>query len=352
MSTKARSDSLCTLLAALVAGIFLPVPAVGAETAAEQGPPQSAVVFTVHDPAAVEAFGARPTRVRSMLDRGVMALTGQASVETAWRALVSSNDVVGLKVYSLPGPYSGTRPAVVGGVIEGLLAAGMRPTNIVIWDRHLSSLRQAGYHRIAEQYGVRIAGAIQSGYDRDTHYENPVLGNLVWGDVEFGQTGDVLGRKSFVSNLVSRQLTKHIVIAPLLNHTAAGVSGTLMSLALGSVDNVARFENHPERLAVAVPEIYALPELSDRVALCIVDALLCQYEGNDKVRLHASVTLNELRFSLDPVALDVLSIQEIERQRAFANVPRSKPNQELYTNAALLELGVADPKNIQVKPVP
>jgi hypothetical protein len=48
----------------------------------------------------------------------------------------------------------------------------------------------------------------------------------------------------------------------------------------------------------------------------------------------------------------VLSIQEIERQRAFANVPRSKPNQELYTNAALLELGVADPKNIQVKPVP
>jgi hypothetical protein len=61
--------------------------------------------------------------------------------------------------------------------------------------------------------------------------------------------------------------------------------------------------------------------------------------------------LNELRFSRDPVALDVLSLQELERQRQAANAPVAKSNHELYSNAALLELGVNDLKRIQVETV-
>jgi hypothetical protein len=138
----------------------------------------------------------------------------------------------------------------------------------------------------------------------------------------------------------------------LLNHNLAGVSGNLYSLASGSVDNFARFESDPGRLAIAVPEIYALPELSDHVVLNIVDALICQYEGGERGLLHYSATLNELRFSRDPVALDVLSIQELERQRSSSRAPAIKAAMELYNNAALLELGVSDPKAIQVERIP
>jgi hypothetical protein len=134
----------------------------------------------------------------------------------------------------------------------------------------------------------------------------------------------------------------------LLNHNLAGVSGNLYSLASGSVDNFARFESDPGRLATAVPEIYALKELSDRVVLNIVDALICQYEGGERGLLHYSATLNELRFSRDPVALDVLSIQELEHQRRSSHAPEVKPTLELYNNAALLELGVSEPKAIHV----
>src|SRR5437588_3880182 len=158
-----------------------------------------------------------------------------------------------------------------------------------------------------------------------------------------------VGRKSFVSKVVSRDLTKIINLSPLLNHNLAGVSGNLYSLAVGSVDNVARFEADAARLATAIPEIYALPVLSDRVVLNIVDALICQYEGGELSRLHYSATLNELRFSKDPVALDVLSIQELEHQRELAKAPTLKPGLELYNNAALLELGVSDPQKIQVE---
>jgi hypothetical protein len=121
---------------------------------------------------------------------------------------------------------------------------------------------------------------------------------------------------------------------------------------MGSVDNTLRFENSAERLATAVPEIYALPALGDRVVLNIVDALICQYEGGQEGLLHYSATLNELRFSTDPVALDVLSIQELERLRSTPHFASSTNSLELYQNASLLELGISDPRKIQVERIP
>jgi hypothetical protein len=148
---------------------------------------------------------------------------------------------------------------------------------------------------------------------------------------------------------VTQQITKIINITPLLNHNVASVSGNLYSLVSGSVDNFTRFESDPTRLATAIPEIYALTNLSDHVVLNIVDALICQYEGSERGLLHYSATLNELRFSKDPVALDILSLQDLERQRKATGAPTVKPNLDLYHNASLLELGVSDPKRIRVE---
>jgi hypothetical protein len=114
------------------------------------------------------------------------------------------------------------------------------------------------------------------------------------------------------------------------------------------VDNFARFESEPSRLGAAVPEIYALPAVGDHVVLSIVDALISQYEGGERGLLHYSTTLNELRFSRDPVALDALSLRDLERERSTTRSPEIKPSMELYNNAALLELGVDDLKKIQV----
>ena len=65
----------------------------------------------------------------------------------------------------------------------------------------------------------------------------------------------------------------------------------------------------PDRLAVAVPEIYALPALGDRVVLNITDALIGQYAGGDKGLLQYSEVPNQLWFSRDPVALDTLAVE-------------------------------------------
>jgi len=330
---------------------FLPTTATADSSPATNKAPRARVV-SVHNPDATDAFRPRQEVVRAMVEEALTNLIGKASVAESWRALVSTQDVVGIKVFSLPGPNSGTRPAVVAAIVEGLLAAGLPPKNVIVWDKQLTDLRLAGFSDLTTRYGIRVCGSSQAGYDENNFYESSLIGNLVWGDVEFGKKGAGIGRKSFVSKLVSQELTKIINVSPLLNHNLAGVSGNLYSLTFGSVDNFVRFESDPGRMAAAVPEIYALPALSDHVVLSIVDALICQYEGGERGLLHYSATLNELRFSRDPVALDVLSIQELERQRSTSHAPQVKPTMDLYANAALLELGVNDLKRIQVDKVP
>ena len=316
-------------------------------TTGRSGP--RAQVVTVQDRDATEAFRPRPEKVRAMVDRAITSLTGKATPQDAWLSLVSTQDVVGLKVFSAPGQNSGTRPTVAATIASGLINAGVPPKHIVIWDKSEYDLREAGFFALADQLGVRVAGSAQAGYDPATAYDTPLIGSLIWGDLEFGKSGEGVGRKSYVSKLVTREMTKIINITPLLNHNAAGVSGNLYGLTMGSVDNTMRFESDASRLAAAVPEIYALPVLGDRVVLNVVDALICQYEGGQHGLLHYSAVLNQLRFSQDPVALDMLSIKELDRQRRAAHAPYVKPNLELYRNANLLELGVSDVTRIKVE---
>ena len=316
-------------------------------TTGRSGP--RAQVVTVQDRDATEAFRPRPEKVRAMVDRAITSLTGKATPQDAWLSLVSTQDVVGLKVFSAPGQNSGTRPTVAATIASGLITAGVPPKHIIIWDKSEYDLREAGFFALADQLGVRVAGSAQAGYDPATAYDTPLIGSLIWGDLEFGKSGEGVGRKSYVSKLVTREMTKIINITPLLNHNAAGVSGNLYGLTMGSVDNTMRFESDASRLAAAVPEIYALPVLGDRVVLNVVDALICQYEGGQHGLLHYSAVLNQLRFSQDPVALDMLSIKELDRQRRAAHAPYVKPNLELYRNATLLELGVSDVTRIKVE---
>jgi len=308
-------------------------------------------VVSVQDTQATAAFVPDLDRTRAMVACGVTNLTSKTTLAAAWRSLVSTQDIVGIKVYSAPGPNSGTRPAVVAAVVEGLIAAGLPPRHIIVWDRQAADLRRAGFFDLAQRYGLLAKGSAQAGYDPAAFYETALLGNLVWGDLEFGKKGEGIGRRSFFSKLVTKEITRIINVTPLLNHNVAGVSGNLYSLALGSVDNIVRFESDADRLASAVPEIYASTNLSDRVALNITDALICQYEGGESSRLHYSTTLNQLWFSHDPVALDALALHELEQLRLSNGAPEIKPNLEIYNNAALLELGVNDLKKIRVEAV-
>ena len=338
LNPRRHIELACACL--LLAGCVLSRAAAEPFTTTRNAPATRVVI--IEDREATDTFRPRPDHVRAMVNRGITNLTSKLTAREAWLSLVSTQDVVGIKVYCSPGPGSGTRPAVAAAVAEGLIAAGLPPKQIIVWDKSAEELRQAGFFDLGEQLGIRVAASAQAGYDETNYYATQLIGSLVYGDLEFEKKGEGVGKKSFVSKLVVRELTKIINLTPMLNHNEAGVCGSLYSLALGSVDNTIRFEGDPGRLATAVPEIYAVPSLGDRVVLNIVDALICQYEGGQRGLLHYSVVLNQIRFSRDPVALDMLSIKELDRQRRLARAPNVRPNLELYRNAALRELGVSE----------
>ena len=280
----------------------------------------------------------------------ISPLLNQPTVAAAWRHLVSTQDIVGIKVFSAGGEISGTRPAVVAAVIHGLEEAGLPSRHIIVWDRRADDLRTAGFFKLARLLNVRAEGAAETGYDPTNYYlpDSAVIGNLVYGDLEFGKKGEGVGRKSFVTKILSRQVTKIISISPLLNQPTAGVCGHLYSLAFGSVDNTLRFQNNPDRLSVAVPEINALPSVGDRVVLNITDALIGQYEGGASVLLQYSTVLDQLWFSADPVALDTMAIRELDRERQAIGAAGFNPDMDIYKNAVLLQLGTNDPSKIRV----
>jgi len=314
--------------------------------------PSSRVVIAEGDDL-LNAFLPDNARVAAVFNLGLLRFTRTTNIIAAWRSLVSTNDTVGIKVYSTPGPLNGTRPAVVAAIANGLMSAGLSPDKIIIWDKHAGDLRAAGYFTLGKELGVRVMGAVEAGYDPNTFYlpDSPIIGALVWGDLEFGRTNRDAGKRSFVSKLVSQQMTKIISVAPLINENSAGVCGHFFSLALGSVDNTRRFQAEPDRLAVAVPEICALPLLGDRVVLNITDALIGQYEGGGRGLMHYSTVPNQLWFSRDPVALDMLAIQELARERREAGAPQLKPRLELYANANLLQIGENNLDKIHVEKI-
>lgn len=306
-------------------------------------------VVSVYDAAATHTYVPQLAAIETMVERGLKQLWQVSDSQAGWRSIVNPSDVVGIRIHSSTGKTSGSRPEVVAALAKSLIRSGHPRHQIIVWDRKLSSLRAAGYLSLRDTLGIQVKGARDLGYDGNAFYESSLIGTMIWGDHEFGEKGEGRGRRSFVSTLLTQEVTKIINLTPLMNHNHAGVNGNLVGLALASVDNTIRFQGNSERLAVAIPEINAVPEIGDRVILNVVDALIAQYQGQTQGRLQDSAVLNELRFSTDPVALDVLSIAELEKQRARKGIEGTFLNRTLYENATLLQLGVSDPDLITIE---
>ena len=221
--------------------------------------PAKSTVIQVRDRVASQYFKPRPARVEAMLDTGLQQITRQTTTAAAWRTLFTERDVIGIKVNARAGPVAGTRPTVVAAVVDSLLRAGFKPGQLVIWDRHLRDLKNAGYETIYKKYNVSLAGAHEEGYDDWAPYRyaflpwKPAIGELLHGRKA---SSDL----SHPSKLVSEKLTAILCIHPPLYIPRTGHSGHLAELAQASADNTHRFSYYLPGFRDAIPA------LCDRVA--------------------------------------------------------------------------------------
>ena len=155
-------------------------------SAAAQNPRPAApsIVYSAQDSAAIKEYRTDPAVVHAMVNRLVLAATGQPDLARAWGSLVSPNDRIGIKICAVGGELFTTHRDVVNAIVDGLVAAGHPRNSIIVWDRSLDGIKDAGYRINAEGYQLKSI-APRDGYDPKVIFTAPLAGRLIWGDYEF-----------------------------------------------------------------------------------------------------------------------------------------------------------------------
>src|SRR5437870_12216235 len=132
-----------------------------------QGPqpvPTPAFVYAVHDPDAIKDYKTNPRVVREMVNRLILATTGQPDVATAWASLVAPNDKIGIKISAAGGELFTTHHDIVNAIVDGLVAARHPRASIIVWDRSLGGIKDAGYRPGADGTQLKAIEP-REGYD-------------------------------------------------------------------------------------------------------------------------------------------------------------------------------------------
>src|SRR5438876_12002173 len=158
------------------------------EGQAQQPAPTPSVVYAVHNADAIKDYEVNPRVVREMVNRLVLAVTGQSDAGRAWASLVSPKDRVGIKICAAGGELFTTHHDIVNAIVDGLAAAGHPRSSIIIWDRSLGGVKGAGYRPRVDGYQLK-AITPHDGYDAKAVLSAPLTGKLVWGDFEY--VGDI-----------------------------------------------------------------------------------------------------------------------------------------------------------------
>src|SRR5689334_20165735 len=122
------------------------------------------VVYAVRNADSIKQYKTNPQIVRQMVNRLVLAVTGQSDVAKAWSSLISPGERVGIKISAAGGELFTTHHDIVNAIVDGLAAAGHPRGSIVVWDRSLGGIKEAGYRSAVDGYQVK-AIMPHEGYD-------------------------------------------------------------------------------------------------------------------------------------------------------------------------------------------
>jgi uncharacterized protein (DUF362 family) len=232
-------------------------------------------------------------RMLGLLDRAMQTLCDRDHANEAWSKLVRPGDKVGLKVNALGGRGLSSNLQLVEAICGRLQEAGIKASDIVVWDRDSDEMQRAGFRIAMGGNGVQCFGTDRVDYE-------PEL-------VAHGSVGSRLSR-------ILTQRSNVLINVPVLkDHDGAGVTIALKNM-YGVIHNPNKY--HPNGCNPYIADLNMLPEIRTRMRLTICDATTAQYEGGPAYKPEYSWRHNALIVSQDPVALDYTGWQIIERKRA------------------------------------
>jgi uncharacterized protein (DUF362 family) len=269
-------------------------------------------------------------RMLALLDRAMQTFFNREAPADAWKRIVHPGERVSLKVNTLGGRGISTNVQLVEAVCERLQQAGVKASDIVIWDRDSAELERAGFHLAVGGERVQCFGTDRVGYEDDLS--------------AYGSVG------SRLSKILTERTGVLINLPVLKDHDGAGVTIALKNM-YGVIHNPNKY--HPNGCNPYVADLNMLPEIRGRMRLTICDATTAMYEGGPGYKPEHSWNCNALLASTDPVALDHTGWQMIERKRAEKGLKtlaaEERVPEYIHTAAdAEHRLGNCEPKKISV----
>jgi uncharacterized protein (DUF362 family) len=319
--------------------------------------PTPSVVYSVQNPRAIKDYKTNPRVVHEMVNRLVLAATGESDVAKAWASLVSPNDKIGIKICAAGGELFTTHHDIVNAIVDGLVAAGHPRRSIIVWDRSLGGIKEAGYRPGIDGYQLQ-AIAPRDGYDAKTVLSAPLIGKLVWGDFDY--TGDITkvpflsdtentSNVSHFSKILSTDVTKVINVPVMSVSETNGIAGCIYNMTIPNIDNWRRFAQGSRFGAESLAEIYSNPVIAKKVVFNLMDGLLAQYAGGPEPQPNYAIHHATLYASKDPIALDAVAVKRLKEWRARASLRAIDPLVTYIDYAGQLGLGNSTPNRIEVK---
>lgn len=295
--------------------------------------PYPGQVVSVHADKCIDTATEKPDDavVREMMDRGIRTLTGDNNARDAWARFITPSDIVALKVNCSGAPGIMSTPAVVAEIVRNLIAVGLKPDAIWLYERFQDQVNSVHYDRYLPP-GVNIwtaenrRGSTES-YDPATYV-----------DARFFDEDDT---RSNLIRLVGSRFTKIINVPNMKDHGAAGVTGCLKNIAYGSFSNVARSHAGSETNTYSfIGTLASVEPLRSRTVLQVMDGLRGVWHGGPfsptrKFRFYPKTMM----FGTDPVAIDRLLLDIIDDKRKAEHAVSVWDRSPKYLSAG------ADPAN-------
>jgi uncharacterized protein (DUF362 family) len=289
----------------------------------QQPAPTPSIVYAVRNPDSIKQYKTNSRVVREMVNRLVIAVTGESDVARAWGSLISPGERVGIKISAAGGELFTTHHDIVNAIVDGLAAAGHPRSSIIVWDRSLGGIKEAGYRPGIDGYQVK-AIAPHDGYDAKAMLTAPLAGKLVWGDFEYvGDTGkmplfadtDATSNVSHFSKIISSDVDKVINVPVMSVSERNGIAGCIYNMTIPNIDNWRRFAQGSRFGAGSLAEIYSNPLIAKKVVFNLMDGLIEQYAGGPQPQPNYPLHHGTLYASKDPVALDAIALKRLEEWR-------------------------------------
>ena len=260
-----------------------PSPA-GPAAPADRRSKKSVVVRTQSDFVA-NASEIRPDVMVEMFDSALMRLANTDTVAAAWGHYLRGDDVVALKFNPHGERDFGTAQPFARMIVESLLDSGWSAEQIVLVDAP---------SEIERQFGTRSRRIGWSATATD-----------------FGSGRDRLA--AFLE-----QVTAIVNIPYLKNDNIMGLSGCLKNITYRLVKHPARL--HSNGCSPFLADILALPEVSGKLRLNIMNALRIAYHGGPLVAPDYIDNAGLLLVGRDPIAVDAVALGTLNAARRKAGL--------------------------------